>query len=230
MPLLCNCQNPDYHGFSSDPVVDEWNMRLGFFFGISMALVIGGTFIHYLPDHGWVLSSSSFRICYHFCCQIWNDVSHATETVLFNCAFQCDIFYIKDVFLLWLLPIYSCFSAFCGGLKPQVPTHPPVKLGFIIIINVEYQKFLFFLSFALPYSFSVFIVPVCVAVCSFQHEAVGQKGSGACDPAEREGGSSRHRRELLRPKQDCSVHSWRGVGCPTSTYCISRLLYFTMTE
>ncbi|XP_074499161.1 NADH dehydrogenase [ubiquinone] 1 beta subcomplex subunit 11, mitochondrial [Sebastes fasciatus] len=45
-------KNPDYHGFSSDPVVDEWNMRLGFFFGISMALVIGGTFIHYLPDHG----------------------------------------------------------------------------------------------------------------------------------------------------------------------------------
>ncbi|XP_026224691.1 NADH dehydrogenase [ubiquinone] 1 beta subcomplex subunit 11, mitochondrial [Anabas testudineus] len=45
-------KNPDYHGFSSDPVVDKWNMRLGFFFGISVALVIGGTFIHYLPDHG----------------------------------------------------------------------------------------------------------------------------------------------------------------------------------
>lgn len=52
------CQNPDYHGFSSDPVVDAWNMRLGLFFGISVALVIGGTFIHYLPDHGWVHSSS----------------------------------------------------------------------------------------------------------------------------------------------------------------------------
>ncbi|XP_010783514.1 NADH dehydrogenase [ubiquinone] 1 beta subcomplex subunit 11, mitochondrial [Notothenia coriiceps] len=52
MPLLCNCQNPDYHGFSRDPVVDEWNMRVGFFFGISVALVIGGAFIHYLPDHG----------------------------------------------------------------------------------------------------------------------------------------------------------------------------------
>lgn len=50
------CQNPDYHGFSSDPEVDVWNMRVGFFFGISVALVIGGTFIHYLPDHGWVLS------------------------------------------------------------------------------------------------------------------------------------------------------------------------------
>ncbi|KAJ0064918.1 hypothetical protein NL108_017533, partial [Boleophthalmus pectinirostris] len=44
--------NPDFHGFSSDPAVDEWNMRIGFFFGISVALVIGGTFIHYLPDHG----------------------------------------------------------------------------------------------------------------------------------------------------------------------------------
>ncbi|XP_015255608.1 NADH dehydrogenase [ubiquinone] 1 beta subcomplex subunit 11, mitochondrial [Cyprinodon tularosa] len=45
-------KNPDYHGFSSDPVEDEWNMKVGFFLGISVALVIGGTFIHYLPDHG----------------------------------------------------------------------------------------------------------------------------------------------------------------------------------
>ncbi|KAM6924683.1 NADH dehydrogenase [ubiquinone] 1 beta subcomplex subunit 11, mitochondrial [Xenentodon cancila] len=45
-------KNPDYHGFSSDPVEDEWNMKVGFFFGISVALVIGGAFIHYLPDHG----------------------------------------------------------------------------------------------------------------------------------------------------------------------------------
>lgn len=50
-------QNPDYHGFSDDPFVDEWNMRLAFFFGISMAIVIGGTFIHYLPDHGWAGAS-----------------------------------------------------------------------------------------------------------------------------------------------------------------------------
>ncbi|KAF1390960.1 hypothetical protein PFLUV_G00063520 [Perca fluviatilis] len=28
-------KNPDYHGFSSDPSVDQWNMRVGFFFGIS---------------------------------------------------------------------------------------------------------------------------------------------------------------------------------------------------
>ncbi|XP_076022579.1 NADH dehydrogenase [ubiquinone] 1 beta subcomplex subunit 11, mitochondrial [Genypterus blacodes] len=45
-------KNPDYHGFSTDPVVDEWNMRIGCFFGISVCLVIGGTFLHYLPDHG----------------------------------------------------------------------------------------------------------------------------------------------------------------------------------
>ncbi|CAN9515949.1 unnamed protein product [Ophioblennius macclurei] len=45
-------KNPDYHGFSSDPVEDAWNMKVGFFLGISVALVIGGTFIHYLPDPG----------------------------------------------------------------------------------------------------------------------------------------------------------------------------------
>ncbi|XP_062248796.1 NADH dehydrogenase [ubiquinone] 1 beta subcomplex subunit 11, mitochondrial [Platichthys flesus] len=45
-------KNPDYHGFSSDPVADEWNMRVAFFFGISLTLVIGSAFIHYLPDHG----------------------------------------------------------------------------------------------------------------------------------------------------------------------------------
>uniref|UniRef100_UPI00398F0F7B NADH dehydrogenase [ubiquinone] 1 beta subcomplex subunit 11, mitochondrial n=1 Tax=Pristiophorus japonicus TaxID=55135 RepID=UPI00398F0F7B len=45
-------KNPDYHGFSSDPVVDVWNMRLAFFFGISMAIVMGSVFVHYLPDRG----------------------------------------------------------------------------------------------------------------------------------------------------------------------------------
>ncbi|XP_034552023.1 NADH dehydrogenase [ubiquinone] 1 beta subcomplex subunit 11, mitochondrial [Notolabrus celidotus] len=45
-------KNPDYHGFSSDPVVDLWNMRTVFFCGISVALVIGGTFLAYLPDNG----------------------------------------------------------------------------------------------------------------------------------------------------------------------------------
>ncbi|KAL4623619.1 NADH dehydrogenase ubiquinone 1 beta subcomplex subunit 11, mitochondrial [Arapaima gigas] len=45
-------KNPDYHGFSDDPHVDQWNMKMAFFFSISVAIVIGGTFIHYLPDHG----------------------------------------------------------------------------------------------------------------------------------------------------------------------------------
>ncbi|KAG5837873.1 NADH dehydrogenase [ubiquinone] 1 beta subcomplex subunit 11, mitochondrial [Anguilla anguilla] len=45
-------KNPDYHGFSQDPHADQWNMRLAFFCGVSVAIVIGGTFIHYLPDPG----------------------------------------------------------------------------------------------------------------------------------------------------------------------------------
>ncbi|XP_028309937.1 NADH dehydrogenase [ubiquinone] 1 beta subcomplex subunit 11, mitochondrial [Gouania willdenowi] len=45
-------KNPDYHGFSTDPVIDEWNMKVAFFFGISVVLVIGGTFLHYVPDIG----------------------------------------------------------------------------------------------------------------------------------------------------------------------------------
>ncbi|XP_054904483.1 NADH dehydrogenase [ubiquinone] 1 beta subcomplex subunit 11, mitochondrial [Poeciliopsis prolifica] len=45
-------KNPDFHGFSTDPAEDVRNMRVGFFFGISVALVIGGTFVHYLPDQG----------------------------------------------------------------------------------------------------------------------------------------------------------------------------------
>ncbi|XP_072350232.1 NADH dehydrogenase [ubiquinone] 1 beta subcomplex subunit 11, mitochondrial [Scyliorhinus torazame] len=45
-------KNPEYHGFSSDPVVDLWNMRLAFFFGISLAIVMGSVFVHYLPDRG----------------------------------------------------------------------------------------------------------------------------------------------------------------------------------
>lgn len=82
------CQNPEYHGFSSDPVVDEWNMKVGFFFGISVALVIGGTFIHYLPDHGWVFSSSSI----HICCPRWDDSGQdilvdAIWIVLLRCGF-----------------------------------------------------------------------------------------------------------------------------------------------
>ncbi|XP_024119666.1 NADH dehydrogenase [ubiquinone] 1 beta subcomplex subunit 11, mitochondrial [Oryzias melastigma] len=59
-------KNPEYHGFSSDPVEDEWNMKVGFFMGISVVLVIGGTFIHYLPDHGmrqWARREAERVIC-----------------------------------------------------------------------------------------------------------------------------------------------------------------------
>ncbi|XP_056319911.1 NADH dehydrogenase [ubiquinone] 1 beta subcomplex subunit 11, mitochondrial [Danio aesculapii] len=46
-------KNPDFHGFHhDDPIVDEWNMKLAFFFSISLVIVVGSTFIHYLPDHG----------------------------------------------------------------------------------------------------------------------------------------------------------------------------------
>ncbi|XP_020486025.1 NADH dehydrogenase [ubiquinone] 1 beta subcomplex subunit 11, mitochondrial [Labrus bergylta] len=44
-------KNPDYHGFSQDPHVDLWNMRMAFFCGISVVLVIGGTFLAYIPDN-----------------------------------------------------------------------------------------------------------------------------------------------------------------------------------
>ncbi|KAL2103302.1 hypothetical protein ACEWY4_000170 [Coilia grayii] len=45
-------ENPDYHGFSTDATADAWNMKLAFFFSVSVALVIGSTFVHYLPDRG----------------------------------------------------------------------------------------------------------------------------------------------------------------------------------
>lgn len=44
-------QNPDSHGYDKDPVVDLWNMRVVFFFGFSVVLVLGSTFIAYLPDY-----------------------------------------------------------------------------------------------------------------------------------------------------------------------------------
>lgn len=44
-------KNPDSHGFHSDPVVDVWNMRAVFFFGFSIVLVLGSTFVAYLPDN-----------------------------------------------------------------------------------------------------------------------------------------------------------------------------------
>ncbi|KAJ1095648.1 hypothetical protein NDU88_000807 [Pleurodeles waltl] len=44
--------NPDFHGFSDDPHVDLWNMRLAFFTGISLCIVLGSVFVRYLPDRG----------------------------------------------------------------------------------------------------------------------------------------------------------------------------------
>uniref|UniRef100_A0A8C7BF95 NADH dehydrogenase [ubiquinone] 1 beta subcomplex subunit 11, mitochondrial n=1 Tax=Neovison vison TaxID=452646 RepID=A0A8C7BF95_NEOVI len=44
-------KNPDSHGYDKDPAVDLWNMRVVFFFGFSIVLVLGSTFIAYLPDY-----------------------------------------------------------------------------------------------------------------------------------------------------------------------------------
>uniref|UniRef100_A0A8C9PWH4 NADH dehydrogenase [ubiquinone] 1 beta subcomplex subunit 11, mitochondrial n=1 Tax=Spermophilus dauricus TaxID=99837 RepID=A0A8C9PWH4_SPEDA len=44
-------KNPDSHGYDKDPVVDLWNMRVIFFFGVSIVLVLGTTFVAYLPDY-----------------------------------------------------------------------------------------------------------------------------------------------------------------------------------
>ncbi|XP_051052124.1 NADH dehydrogenase [ubiquinone] 1 beta subcomplex subunit 11, mitochondrial-like [Phodopus roborovskii] len=44
-------KNPDFHGYYQDPVVDVWNMRAVFFFGFSIVLVLGTTFVAYLPDY-----------------------------------------------------------------------------------------------------------------------------------------------------------------------------------
>uniref|UniRef100_A0A452GKG3 NADH dehydrogenase [ubiquinone] 1 beta subcomplex subunit 11, mitochondrial n=1 Tax=Gopherus agassizii TaxID=38772 RepID=A0A452GKG3_9SAUR len=52
LPWHSQLGNPDYHGFDADPVMDVWNMRLAFFFGISLCIVVGATFLHYLPEHG----------------------------------------------------------------------------------------------------------------------------------------------------------------------------------
>ncbi|OCT66348.1 NADH dehydrogenase [ubiquinone] 1 beta subcomplex subunit 11, mitochondrial [Xenopus laevis] len=45
-------KNPDWHGYHEDPVVDVWNMRLVFFFGFSVCIVLGSVFVYYQPDHG----------------------------------------------------------------------------------------------------------------------------------------------------------------------------------
>ncbi|XP_075691037.1 NADH dehydrogenase [ubiquinone] 1 beta subcomplex subunit 11, mitochondrial isoform X2 [Rhinoderma darwinii] len=45
-------KNPDWHGFSDDPVQDLRNMRVVFFFGVSVCLVLGTIFIYYSPERG----------------------------------------------------------------------------------------------------------------------------------------------------------------------------------
>ncbi|KAJ1057495.1 PREDICTED: NADH dehydrogenase [ubiquinone] 1 beta subcomplex subunit 11, mitochondrial [Capra hircus] len=44
-------KNPDSHGYDKDPALDVWNMRVVFFFGFSVVLVLGSTFVAYLPDY-----------------------------------------------------------------------------------------------------------------------------------------------------------------------------------
>ncbi|XP_074713895.1 NADH dehydrogenase [ubiquinone] 1 beta subcomplex subunit 11, mitochondrial [Strix uralensis] len=58
-------KNPDYHGFSADPDVDVLNMRATFFAGVSIALVLGTIFLHYLPDYGlqqWARREAELQI------------------------------------------------------------------------------------------------------------------------------------------------------------------------
>uniref|UniRef100_A0A663FGN1 NADH dehydrogenase [ubiquinone] 1 beta subcomplex subunit 11, mitochondrial n=1 Tax=Aquila chrysaetos chrysaetos TaxID=223781 RepID=A0A663FGN1_AQUCH len=58
-------QNPDYHGFSADPDADVLNMRAVFFAGVSVAIVLGTVFLHYLPDYGlqqWARREAELRI------------------------------------------------------------------------------------------------------------------------------------------------------------------------
>ncbi|XP_032827237.1 NADH dehydrogenase [ubiquinone] 1 beta subcomplex subunit 11, mitochondrial [Petromyzon marinus] len=43
-------KNWEHHGFSDDSVADLWNMRLAFFSGLSVAIVLGAIFVHYLPE------------------------------------------------------------------------------------------------------------------------------------------------------------------------------------
>ncbi|KAL1767636.1 NADH dehydrogenase [ubiquinone] 1 beta subcomplex subunit 11, mitochondrial [Sigmodon hispidus] len=45
-------RNPHFHGYDEDPEVDHWNTHSVFFFGFSIVLVLGTTFVAYLPDYG----------------------------------------------------------------------------------------------------------------------------------------------------------------------------------
>ncbi|XP_066065044.1 NADH dehydrogenase [ubiquinone] 1 beta subcomplex subunit 11, mitochondrial [Chamaea fasciata] len=50
--LVAQRKNPDYHGFSAEPDADALNMRAVFLASISVAIVLGSVFVHYLPDYG----------------------------------------------------------------------------------------------------------------------------------------------------------------------------------
>ncbi|XP_074936415.1 NADH dehydrogenase [ubiquinone] 1 beta subcomplex subunit 11, mitochondrial [Phalacrocorax aristotelis] len=58
-------KNPDWHGFSADPAADLANMRAVFIAGISIAIVLGTVFLHYLPDYGlqqWARREAELQI------------------------------------------------------------------------------------------------------------------------------------------------------------------------
>ena len=44
-------KNPHFHGYDDDPKVDALNMHAVFFFGFSIALVLGTTFVAYVPNY-----------------------------------------------------------------------------------------------------------------------------------------------------------------------------------
>ncbi|GAB0202352.1 NADH dehydrogenase [ubiquinone] 1 beta subcomplex subunit 11, mitochondrial [Grus americana] len=63
--MVAQRKNPDYHGFSAEPDADVINMRAVFFAGISVAIVLGTVFLHYLPDYGlrqWARREAEMRI------------------------------------------------------------------------------------------------------------------------------------------------------------------------
>ncbi|XP_068780243.1 NADH dehydrogenase [ubiquinone] 1 beta subcomplex subunit 11, mitochondrial [Struthio camelus] len=45
-------KHPETHGFAEEPAADARNMRAAFVAGVSVALVLGATFLRYLPDYG----------------------------------------------------------------------------------------------------------------------------------------------------------------------------------
>ncbi|CAK6449923.1 unnamed protein product [Pipistrellus nathusii] len=60
-------KNPDSHGYDKNPVLDVWNMRVVFFFGVSIVLVFGTTFMAYMPDyrmHEWARREAERLIKY----------------------------------------------------------------------------------------------------------------------------------------------------------------------